>query len=271
MSFLVATLQSGRACVDSLRLNMTPVQCFGLRNGSIEVDSVMGGTAPFYYSIDGQTFSTNPVFDRLWTGQYKISVRDASGCVSSWDVSVTQPEPFEIILSISDSVVFAGEKVSAQVRVFPDTTLIGKVSWRSPMPVETDAELSCHIRPTQSTTLAVEISNPQGCIARDQKYIHVDETSIFFPNAIKPGSSQNAWFTGFGGDGVARIGRLQIFSRTGAVIFDRENFEPNAPLLGWSGRWSGRYVQTGTYTWIAEIVLLDGFRIVRHGTVDVVY
>ncbi|HND89684.1 MAG TPA: hypothetical protein PK971_15230, partial [Saprospiraceae bacterium] len=53
------------SCVDSVWWKVESVQCYGLRNGLLRVDTVFGGERPFYFSLDGQTFSTRPEFDRL--------------------------------------------------------------------------------------------------------------------------------------------------------------------------------------------------------------
>ncbi len=57
-----------------------------LQNGIIEAQNVLGGTAPYAYSIDGVNFipDTTPNahrFENLTDGTYSISIRDANGCV----------------------------------------------------------------------------------------------------------------------------------------------------------------------------------------------
>jgi hypothetical protein len=257
--------------MDSIRLKATPVQCFGLRNGRIEIDTVFGGTSPFYYSIDGQSFSTNPVFDRLWSGEYQITVRDAAGCVKTWPLAVTEPELLVVRLLASDTHVVAGKPIQIRAEYSPDTAPIGKIDWRPPFVFQRQDTLAQTFSLSQTTEIAIEIVDLNGCLARDQITIQVDETNIFFPNAIQPGSNQNAWFTGFADDGVKEISALQIFSRNGSLIFERRHFAPNTPLLGWGGRWQGKYVQSGVYLWIAEVEYLDGRKSKQKGTISVVY
>lgn len=47
---------------------------------------VIGGTAPYAYTIDGTTFQASGVFSGLSNGDYNITVRDANGCT----ISLTQ-------------------------------------------------------------------------------------------------------------------------------------------------------------------------------------
>jgi hypothetical protein len=84
--------------IDSVRTIVTPVQCYGLRNGVIQVDSVYGGAKPYFYSIDGQSFTTNPIFDRLWAGSYTLYVRDASGETKKWPIQLKEPNNLQVKL-----------------------------------------------------------------------------------------------------------------------------------------------------------------------------
>jgi hypothetical protein len=95
-------------------------------------------------------------------------------------------------------------------------------------------------------------------VARDQIGIHIEKTNVFIPNIIKPGSNQDAYFTIFAGDGVSKVLNLQVFSRNGGLIFEQHDFLPNDPLKGWNGRWRGKYVQPGVYSYLAEIQYLNG-------------
>ena len=57
--------------------------CLNSSGATIEVDlsSVSGGVASYQYSIDGVTFSTNPIFTNLTAGNYTVTIRDANGCL----------------------------------------------------------------------------------------------------------------------------------------------------------------------------------------------
>jgi len=58
-------------------------QTCGLTNGLIAI-SVLGGTPPIQYSIDGgTTFQTSSVFPNLMPGIYNIEITDANGCTQT--------------------------------------------------------------------------------------------------------------------------------------------------------------------------------------------
>jgi hypothetical protein len=123
---------------------------------------------------------------------------------------------------------------------------------------------------SETTTFAIEIQTPGGCIARDQVTVIVKKANVFIPNVIKPGSNQDAYFTVFAGEGVTRIVTMQVFSRGGGLVFERHDFQPNDPLRGWNGRWQNKYVQPGVYPWQVVVEYLDGRQESFRGDVTVV-
>ena len=53
--------------------------CFGATNGSIIIDGITGGVAPYEYSINDSDFQNEAVFSNLIGGVYDITVRDGNG------------------------------------------------------------------------------------------------------------------------------------------------------------------------------------------------
>jgi hypothetical protein len=256
-------------CVDSIRVVVRPVQCFGLRNGVIKVDTVYGGEKPFYYSLDGQSFSTRPVFESLWSGDYTVYVRDASGCILPTEVFVPEPEVLKVTLMASDESVEAGIPIQLKAVVSPENTDIRSISWRPPYLFGSQASLEQEVRLSDTTTIAIEITNHDRCIARDQVTIQIEKTNVYMPNVISTNSSTEAYFTVFAGEGVAKVLSLQIYSRNGSLVFERENFAPNDPLKGWNGRWRGKVVQSGVYPYLAVLEYLDGRKKSFQGSITV--
>jgi len=261
---------SSAACVDSVWLDVQGVQCYGLRNGVITVDTVFGGEYPFYYSIDGQSFSTNKKFDLLWPGAYTFYVRDASGCVKGWAVTVPEPESLEVQLFSNKDTVEEGGTVQLRAVVTPEGTPLTAIEWRPPDLFVRQDSLTQMVSVASATNFAIEIRTKDGCIARDQIRVEVEKTNLYFPNVIMPGSNQDAYFTVFAGEGVARVVALQVYSRGGGIVFERRDFPPNDPIKGWNGRWRGKPVQTGVYLWLAVVEYADGVQKHFQGNVTVV-
>jgi hypothetical protein len=259
------------ACVDSVHFSVRAVQCYGFRNGILRVDSVFGGAAPVYYSIDGQTFSTNPLFERLWAGHYTLTVRDASGCSRQWPFSVAEPEDLKVQIFASDSLLPAGKPLQLQAEYAPADALVSSIEWQPSDLFSISHQFSHTLRISESTLFSVEIRDKNGCAARHELQIKVETPHLYFPNAIRPSGQADGYFTLFSDESVSRIVSLQVYSRGGGLVFERQDFLPNDPLRGWGGRWRGKLVQPGVYPWLAVVEYLDGRQERHQGTVTVVH
>lgn len=257
-------------CVDSVSLTIRPVHCNGLRDGYIQVDTVFGGESPYYFSLDGQSFSTRPVFDHLWPGNYQLWIKDDTGCTRQWSVLIAEPELLQVKLHTSDTLVVAGAPFSLYAEVTPQNADLQRIEWRPPNLFVHFDTLRQTLFLSETTPFAIEIQNENGCIARDQQTVEVEKINLYFPNVIRPGSNQDAYFTVYAGEGVANIALLQIYSRAGGLLFERNRFPPNDPLKGWNGRANGKIVQTGVYAWRAVVEYLDGHLQQFQGSVTVV-
>lgn len=75
------------------------VSCNGATDGIISVDSVIGGTPLFTYSIDGGAFGSSTFFTGLAGGLHTIIVQDASGCTETITLTISEPNPYTIVLT----------------------------------------------------------------------------------------------------------------------------------------------------------------------------
>lgn len=82
------------------------VSCFGLADGSLQVNSLTGGTAPYTVSLNGAAAVpyTNllTLSNLVAANNYNILVTDSNGCQVSGTFSVTQPA--ELVLAQSNQV-----------------------------------------------------------------------------------------------------------------------------------------------------------------------
>lgn len=99
------TVQDARGCrfvrqvdvpeqggVTALSTAVTPSSCT-VPDGSISILGQTGGTAPYTYSLAGSPYQSAPAFTALAPALYQLSVRDASGCVKTFDVAVLSKGP----------------------------------------------------------------------------------------------------------------------------------------------------------------------------------
>jgi gliding motility-associated-like protein len=71
-----------------LLANISATDC-NSNTGQIDIFSVIGGTSPYTYSIDGGAYSSNQIFDSLPAGSFNILIRDNYNCY--YQESVTVP------------------------------------------------------------------------------------------------------------------------------------------------------------------------------------
>ncbi len=91
---VVLFLQKAAAqCSFTVNTTLTHVSCYNGTNGSITV-SVTGGTAPYQYQLaeaGAGAWQSSNSFTALTASTYPVSVKDATGCIKTVYVTITQP------------------------------------------------------------------------------------------------------------------------------------------------------------------------------------
>jgi hypothetical protein len=67
--------------------------CEGISNGKIIVNSVVGGTAPYTYSLNNILYQTSNIFLGLADGTYTLYVKDIIGNISTKIITLTNQNP----------------------------------------------------------------------------------------------------------------------------------------------------------------------------------
>ncbi len=249
------------------------VRCYGLSDGRLWVTDVTGGLPPFAYSLDGLNFQPDSVFENLPAATYTLTVRDANGCTWAGPVAVPQPPVFQVTLAGSSSVI-PGLPSPLAATVAPVSAALQQIRWEPAAMFPEQNRLNQTLRIQQPTSVTVTVTDERDCPASDTLVVDVDKTRfVFFPNIIAPdggGLFENEQFTAYGSDAVAQVRWLRVFDRWGNLLFERTNFAPNDPQLGWDGRFQGQKMPPGVYVWAAEVEFTDGERRRWEGEVGVV-
>ncbi|MBL7804085.1 MAG: gliding motility-associated C-terminal domain-containing protein, partial [Saprospiraceae bacterium] len=244
--------------IDALWLGADSVSCHGRSDGRIRVDSVWGGNPPFEYALAGQAFSGNPVFDGLPAGGYTVTVRDMAGCTANASIGIGQPAPLSLGLSASASQITAGATVDLLAEIEPAGQLLSGIQWLPEGLFPDQNRLAQTLLLNESTLIEVRIETEKGCADTASIRIEVLPSGFYIPNAIAPGRPGNDGFTAFGGPNLTEISLLSVFDRWGNQIFERRNFPPNNPALGWDGRFRGRELPAGVYVYHVELRFANG-------------
>jgi gliding motility-associated-like protein len=280
---LTLTDQAGCIWLDSFVLTAPPelaIQtstasptCFGDNDGSVTVESVLGGAGPYTLALNGLTFQTTDSFPTsiglLEAGDYLLEVEDANGCVT--DESVTVPAPPQVTINLGPDVTISfGDSTLLQALL--NTTAYDTFAWSPVDYLQTPDSLATWVRPPQSQIYTFTVVDTAGCSVSDEIKVTVQKAKrIFLPNAIRPASNEfNDIFTVFAGAEVTQVRSMRIYDRWGEMLFENQNFVPNEPQFGWSGRARGDEVNPGVYVYVVEVEYFDGSSEVFSGDVTVV-
>ncbi len=146
------------------------------------------------------------------------------------------------------------------------------LTWSPPLPC---ASLSClpYCQAyTANAQYSLEAVDPYGCVLRDSVRVRIlRRAPVYAPNVFNPeGSGNNNRFFLSASRGVVQINRMFITNRWGELLFERENFPPDVPELGWDGYYRGQLALPGVYLFWAELLLWDGSSEVVSGSVTLV-
>jgi hypothetical protein len=99
------TIEDGPEIIVTLE-GVIDILCYGDETGIIEV-SASGGNGGFMYSLDGETWQNNGVFEGLAAGEYTVYVEDAEGCTAMLEgIVVDQPDELVVTLDVIDVTCF---------------------------------------------------------------------------------------------------------------------------------------------------------------------
>ncbi|WP_020570839.1 T9SS type B sorting domain-containing protein [Neolewinella persica] len=181
---------------------------------------VTGGSPPyalFYNNEAGE--ASRPL--RRPPGSYRIRIVDATGCeIITETVTVNEPNPFSFEISSTSTSFQLGS--SANVRTISNRDLSSaSIQWTPEAWVSCQNCLDPLIRPTESETLRVVVTDSDGCVRSDSIAIRVIPTrQIYIPSAISPnGDGVNDVFRVYPGPSVEAVISVEIFDRWGSLLF----------------------------------------------------
>ena len=237
-------------------LSTTNPSCNGDTNGGIHITNVIGGSAPFSYSLNLNTPNPNPQFENLPASEYLLTITDDLSC--TWDSLIVLDDPAELIVHIQPSKdkLVTGEEVSLSIETNIPNEEVERIIW---FPESLSSCLFCLEIITafnESSRVEVNITDVRGCTGVATLDLQVDLASV--PSAITPnGDGNNDYFI------IPVIeqdpnalphNELIIFNRWGDVIFRA------APYLNdWDGKTnSGKKLPEGTYYYVFRPDIIDG-------------
>ncbi len=246
--------------------------CYGERSAAISFGTPSGGLAPYQFSINkGNSFSTQPNFSGLLSGNYDLVVRDSTGCYNSpLNLDIGQPDSLSVTVTTIrlEEPVKPGDRV--ELEGTPNRPII-LATWEpndsTTLCVDDCLRLTAY--PQETTWYTITVTDDHGCTATDRVQV-ILEPKVFVPNVLSPFTSHgNDRFTLFSKDNLP-VNYLRIYDRWGSLVFEQNNFLTNETSSGWDGTDHGRDLTPAVFVFIAEVQYAPGRKIILKGDVTLV-
>lgn len=254
------------------------ITCFGDNDGVIEIVDVSGGMPPYLFSLNDGTFINSNIFSNLSPGDYNLKVEDVNGCSDELDFSISEPDELNVTLTTTlsgnSNIIILGDSTQLVAQVqggfdsiewSPADVLIG-----CPPGVDFMDCLTQWVAPQEATTYQVRVMDENGCADEASLRLEVEKIRrVFFPSAFSPNNDGiNDTFFPFSDGAVVEVKSFQIYDRWGGQVFINSNFESNDSSAGWDGTHRGKLMNSGVYTFFAEIEFIDGLVEIFKGDVS---
>jgi gliding motility-associated-like protein len=217
--------------------NVTNVLCAGETTGSISA-SAGGSTPPYQYQLNNGAFQNSGVFAFLASGQYTITVMDATGCENSLTVTITEPASLQVTLPSTVSLCFEDsvQLVSTVTGGVPGYTYAWSTGESNP---------SIWVQGVQNETILFSITDANGCLDDASVGIEIipcGSIEYFIPNVFSPnGDGTNEQYGIFSQNVLSQ--EALIVNRWGELMV-----ELNQVNQFWDGTLpNGQLAKDGTY------------------------
>lgn len=246
------------------------IDCNDLQSPELSL-SAGGGTPPYRYSLDGWKWEEASLFNSLPPGRkYDFWIRDANGCQLR-QTDFYLPQTWVKMADLPEvSPVLLGKAATVSARLLLPLSQVDSVYWQPAELFTCPTCLETDVTARQSQEVTLTVVDRYGCSQTLTTYLQVDERPrVFIPNAFSPNADgHNDRLVIYGDeDQVARIVRLRVFDRWGALVYEELDSQLNLRRRGWDGTVSGKGAAMGVYVYELEVELINGTR--EHLTGDV--
>lgn len=191
-------------------------------------------------------------------GNYSLLITDPNGCSTEREISIAETVEIQAEI-LTDTIIQLGEEATLSLDIFATSPV--SIAWKDSTVLSCTDCFETSTIPTESTVYTAVITSQEGCQTEVSQAVKVEKTkAVHIPNAFSPnGDGVNDYFTVFGGTSyVKNIKSLEIFNRSGAVVFSKKNMDINDEAQGWSGNVGSTSSDMGVYIYVAEIEFIDG-------------
>jgi len=258
--------------------NLQPVYPFvfnttcGRENGRASIITI-GGTEPLTYlwiAPDGSVVSTDSFVTELAPMEgYRMTVQDAAGCIYSYMFDID--ESFGPMFDLSpDTTILPGSFASLNATNF--NTQNYSIQWAPPINLSCNTCESTIATPTITTEYALTMVDSNNCSITQFVTVFVEGTGegVFLPSAFTPNRDGINDVISINGVGIMIIDEWNIYSKSGALVYQVRNFPVLNPdmleTVGWDGRINGRNVEPGPYVYTLQVTFESNRRKFKSGS-----
>jgi gliding motility-associated-like protein len=256
----------------SIKIQATPITCFGYKDGKMDIREANGGTIPYTFALNiGLDFLNVNKFDSLNKGDYTLKLKDARGCTHLKSFKISEPEALNVRIE-GDNVLKLGEEIPLRTVVNSTFHAPLRFKWRSAANLSCDSCADTRAKDYADFKVFLLATDANKCFVTDSIVIRIDKTQkTYAPNAFSPnGDGSNDRFTIYGNAGLKDIKQLKIFNRWGIMVFQGQNIKPNAHLEGWDGTFLETPLNPDVFVYWAELAWWDGSISYISGNVTIV-
>lgn len=256
---------------DSIRAEILPIAttCYGDDDGQIELSNITGGTGNYSFGLEGIVINyTDETFHNLEAGEYAVIITDGNGCSITDTVEVLQPDELVVDLG-EDMSISLGDSVDLVAFTnYP----VDSIRWSPEELMDCLGCMTQNVKPFLSTKYEIEVLNGAGCRSVDEISVFVNkDPKVYIPNAFSPNDDgSNDFFTVYAGNSVVRVLSFNVYSRWGELMFSNDDLKLEDEETGWNGRFRGRDMSTGVYTYFTKIEFIDGSVELYKGSVNLI-
>ena len=239
------------------------VSCFGQADATIAVDTVVGGTGPYLFSLNDAPYSSNSVFELLEAGSYELRTLDALGCEVDTVIQLQGGLDLQAFLegdfpTEEQSLVFGD---SLDIRLFTTAANTDSLvlNWSPAGLISCDSCTTQTILPTESGRVEVMVSVGECSTVASLEFLVTESNDLFVPNAFSPnGNGANDRLILSLAPSVERVTRVLIYDRWGTQIFEQQVTSDARQIISWDGQVQGDLAPNGVYIYAIEYLRRDG-------------
>ncbi len=218
--------------------------------------NVLNENRPTIFSIDGGlNYFPYTRYDQMVPDTYTLVVQDDLGCIQEYEIEVQAPDTLGVAIDVDQITVRPTTPISLEAQIIGAPDII---QW---LPREIDTgEPTTDFIAYRDMDVRVIVRDDRGCYASAGFPLTIELGDVYVPNAISPNDDGiNDRFTFYSdGESGELIEYLSIFDRYGGLVFEKAGLPINDESVGWDGRFRGKLLNPGVYTYYGRVLFGNG-------------